>query len=252
MSRFKKPLLFALALLPIAAVGGYCTALMSVSSMDPSQLEEAVRQIGSKELLLALSTVQPIFLTLIGGFFGYILSEKIGLMRPFRFEKPELIRSLFVSVIGGAIFSLDAWTFARWIPVLAASYETTGSFVAVTWIASVLYGGVIEEVLLRLFFMSLIAFLVWKLLFKKAETVPAGALVAANITAALVFAAGHLPATVQTFGSLTALLVFRCFLMNGAFGLVFGWLYRKSGIQYAMLAHMLFHIVSKTIWILSF
>lgn len=52
------------------------------------------------------------------------------------------------------------------------------------------------------------------------------------------------------FGGLTPLLVVRCFLLNGAFGLVFGWLYRKYGIQYAMLSHALLHIVSKTIWLI--
>jgi hypothetical protein len=46
------------------------------------------------------------------------------------------------------------------------------------------------------------------------------------------------------------MLLFRCFLLNGGFGLFFGWLYRKHGIQYAMLAHAALHIVSKLIWTL--
>ena len=48
------------------------------------------------------------------------------------------------------------------------------------------------------------------------------------------------------------MLIFRCFLINGAFGIVFGRLYRKHGIQYAMLAHILTHIVSRTIWLIIF
>jgi len=74
-------------------------------------------------------------------------------------------------------------------------------------------------------------------------------LVVANVLAAVIFAAGHLPATINIFGSLTPLLIFRCFLLNGSFGIVFGWLYQKYGIQYAMLGHMGFHIVSKVIWL---
>ena len=50
------------------------------------------------------------------------------------------------------------------------------------------------------------------------------------------------------FGALTPLILVRCFLLNGGFGLVFGRLYRKYGIQYAMLSHALLHIVSKLIW----
>jgi membrane protease YdiL (CAAX protease family) len=65
--------------------------------------------------------------------------------------------------------------------------------------------------------------------------------------AAILFAAGHLPATAVTFGALTPLLLFRCFLLNGGFGLVFGWLYRKYGIAYAMMGHALFHVVCKIV-----
>ncbi|MBQ9079720.1 MAG: CPBP family intramembrane metalloprotease [Clostridia bacterium] len=116
--------------------------------------------------------------------------------------------------------------------------------------ASVLYGGIIEEVMMRLFFMSLITLVIWKLFFKKydKENIPTSVFVIANVVAALAFAAGHLPATLVTFGELTPLILFRCFLFNGGFGLVFGWLYRKYGIVYAMAGHALFHIISKLIW----
>lgn len=251
MSKIKKPLLFSLALLPIAVVGSYFSTIMVFDSMlEPSQLDEAVKQVGSKETLTVLSCIQPIVLTLLCGFFGYILSEKVGLMRPFRLEKKPLLISLIVSLIGGAVLSLDAWTFARWIPGL--DYHDAGHFDLPTWIASVLYGGIVEEVMMRLFLMSLLALLMWKIFFRKRESVPTGAFVAANIIAALLFAAGHLPSTAMLFGTLTPMLLFRCFLLNGAFGLIFGRLYRRYGIQYAMLAHMLFHAVSRTIWIIAF
>ena len=250
MSKFKKPLFFSLALLPVAIVGGYLAALVAISSMEPSALETAITQIGSKQLIAVISTVQPVILALISGFFGYILAEKVGLMRPFGLEKSKVLKTAIISLIGGALFSLDAWTFAKWIPELR--YDTAGSFDAVTWAASILYGGIVEEVMLRLLFMSLLSFLAWKLFFRKEQTIPTGVFIGANIIAAILFAAGHLPATVQAFGGLTPMLLFRCFLMNGAFGLIFGRLYRKYGIQYAMLAHMLFHVVSKTVWMIAF
>ena len=106
--------------------------------------------------------------------------------------------------------------------------------------------------MLRLFFMSLIAYIIWKLFFKKhhKENIPASVFIIAHIIAALLFAAGHLPATISVFGTLTPVLLIRCFLLNGGFGLVFGWLYRKHGIIYAMLGHILFHVVSKLIWLI--
>ena len=97
--------------------------------------------------------------------------------------------------------------------------------------------------------MSLIAFVLHKIFGKKTEKPAAGILVAANVIAAILFAAGHLPATAQLMG-ITPMILFRCFLLNGGFGLLFGWLYRKYGLRYAMLAHGGCHVVSKLIWIL--
>ena len=252
MKTWKKALLFALCLLPVGLVGGWFTAEMTLAAVDPALLEEAVRSAGSLEVVKAVSVASSVLYAVVLGFFGYILSEKIGLMRPFRFEKTTLIRVLLISAACGAVFSLDAWTFGHWIPQLKASYAAAGSFDAGVWIASILYGGVVEEVMIRLFLMSGLSLLGWKLFFRREAAVPVKVLVAANILSALAFAAGHLPVTAQTFGGLTPLLIFRCFLMNGAAGLLFGRFYRKYGIQYAMLAHMLFHLVSRTIWLIAF
>lgn len=251
MKSWKKALRFALYLVPIGLIGGWFSAEMLFSELDPAMLEEALRQIGSKTALKAASAAASVVYAVFCGFLGYFLAEKIGLIRPFRFEKATLLRVLPVAAVCGAVFSLDAWTFANWIPQLKASNEAAGSFDAATWIASVLYGGVIEEVMMRWFLMSLLALVGWKLFFRRQAAVPIKVLIAANILAALAFAAGHLPATAQLFGELTPLILLRCFLMNGAVGLLFGRFYRKYGIQYAMLAHILFHLVSRTIWLIA-
>ena len=251
MNNWKKALRFALCLLPIGVIGGWFTAEMSLSSLGPAMVEEAVRQMGSLEAFKAAGTVTGVLYSVICGFFGYILAEKIGLMRPFRFQKAILVRVLLIAALCGAVFSLDAWTFAKWIPQLKDTYATAGSFDATVWIASFLYGGVTEEIMMRLFLMSLLALIGWKLFFRREEQVPVKVLIAANIIAALAFAAGHLPGTAQMFGELTPLILLRCFLLNGAAGLLFGRFYRKYGIQYAILAHMLFHLVSRTIWLIA-
>ena len=159
-----------------------------------------------------------------------------------------MLRAGIYSLIGGILFSLDKWTFGRWIPQVGASYEAP--ITLNNWLGSVLYGGVVEELMLRLFFMSLLAWLIWKIFFRREEKVPVKVLVIANVVAALLFAAGHLPATWVLFGELTPMILIRCFLLNGSFGLLFGYLYRKFGIQYAMISHAIFHIVSKLIWTL--
>lgn len=250
MVKFKKPLLFALCLLPIAIVAGVFVGFYQLDTLADEVIAEVTAELGSTDLLIVIFAVQTAGYALFCGFFGYILADKIGLWKPIRFEKRGLLITLAVSLVGGIIFSLDHWTFGNLIDGIQEANEASLTVSGV--IASVLYGGVIEEVLMRLFFLSLIAFILWKLFFRKhdRENVPTSVFVIANVVSALLFAAGHLPAIVSIFGTLTPLLLFRCFLLNGGFGLVFGWLYRKYGIVYAMTGHALFHIVSKLIWII--
>lgn len=248
MAKLKKPFLFALCLLPIAVVAGIFVGFYQLDVLADEVIEEFVAQTGSTDLLILVGAVQTVGYALFCGFFGYILAEKLGLWRPIRFEKKSLPVTLAVSVIGGLVFSLDHWVFGSIIDGIQAANKE--SLTLSGFIASVLYGGVIEEVMMRLFFMSLIAFLIWKLFCRKysRESIPTGVFVAANLVAAVLFAAGHLPATVAMFGGVTPLILLRCFLLNGGFGLIFGWLYRKYGIVYAMMSHAVFHIVSKLIW----
>lgn len=246
MRKLKKPLLFALAMAPIGAVAGYFTILYQLDFLGAELIEEAVSQLGSLEALIAVYIVQTVGYALFCGFVGYLLGKKLGLIKPFRIEKRSLLITLALSLVGGILFSLDYWTFGAWIPGVREATDLTLSIHVV--LSSVLYGGVIEELMLRLFMMSLIAFLIWKLFFRKQETVPNGVIAAANILAAILFAAGHLPATAMIFGALTPMLLLRCFLFNGGFALLFGWLYRKFGIQYAMVSHAALHMVSKLIW----
>ena len=246
MKKWKAPLLFTLPLIPIAVIAGYFTILYQLAFLDAATVDLAVSQLGSVEAMIAIYILQTVGYAVFCGFTGYLLANKLGLMGPVRLEKRAILTTLYASVVGGVLFSLDYWTFGAWIPGIREATDLTLNISVV--VASVLYGGVIEELMLRLFMMSLIAWLLWKLFYRREAQAPAGVIVAANVISALLFAAGHLPATVQLFGELTPLIVFRCFLLNGGFGLLFGWLYRKHGIQYAMLCHALLHISSKLIW----
>lgn len=246
------PLLFALSLLPFAAVGGWCTGSYSLASFPEELRQSVLAQAGGAMSLYFLIAIQSAMMTFICGAVGYALSRAVGLMRSLRPEKDKLLPTLCVTLGCGAFFSLDYWTFGRWLPQVRESYE--GGLLTRrpdSWLSAVFYGGVVEEVLLRLFCMSLAAFLLWKLLFRgrDREEIPQGVFIAANALCALLFAAGHLPATVSMYGSLTSPVVARCFLLNGGLGLAFGRLYRKYGIQYAMVGHAGTHILAKLIWL---
>ena len=98
------------------------------------------------------------------------------------------------------------------------------------------YGGIAEEILLRLFVMSLFAWL-GRFVGKTQVGKPTSTVFwIANILAAVLFGLGHLPAT-EMIIPLTPLVITRAILLNGIGGVIFGWLYWKRGLEAAMIAH---------------
>ena len=104
------------------------------------------------------------------------------------------------------------------------------------------YGGIAEEIQLRLLVMSFLAWL-GGFISKTQEGRPTSAVFwIANILAAVLFGLGHLPATASLL-PLTPLVVSRAILLNGVGGVIFGWLYWKRGLESAMVAHFSTDIV---------
>jgi membrane protease YdiL (CAAX protease family) len=63
----------------------------------------------------------------------------------------------------------------------------------------------------------------------------------ANVLAALLFGALHLPFT-ATIVAITPALVARALLLNGLAGVIFGWLYWRRSLEAAMVAHATVHV----------
>jgi hypothetical protein len=104
------------------------------------------------------------------------------------------------------------------------------------------YGGIDEEILLRLFLLSLLAWLIGFVWHLPDGRPTLGALWLANIIAAVIFGLGHLPATAAIV-KLTPLLVVRAIVLNGIFGVAAGYLFWTYGLEAAMLAHFSADIV---------
>lgn len=249
-----KPLLFFAI---IGVLGGFFTGIFVLDSYPPEIQQQLLEELDAgglggvpPEIIMGVITaMQAACYGILLGAAGIWLGKKTGLWKDENEITPKpLIVSVIVSVAGGLVLILsDVLFFGKYSEIIMDSYRVKPTISYLT--ASIMYGGVIEEVMLRLFWMSLVAFVLWKTFDRKSEYPSSGVLITANIIAALLFAAGHLPATAAMLG-LSPMIVFRCFLLNGGLGLLFGWLYRKYGLRYAMIAHGGCHIVSKLIWIL--
>ena len=237
----KKAIVFSLTVMLIGLLGGYLISLYTFSYYTDDMRALILEQVNTKEIFYLITTLQSGVYALVASFFGYLMATRLNLMHKLTFDKERLKRISIQVFLLGIFFFLDAPVFGHFIPEVALEYQKgiSPSYFA----ASLIYGGIIEEILLRLFFMTLIAFIIS--LIQRKKIVSNKALMIANIVAAFVFAIGHIPTTISLFGHLNFLILFRCFLLNGLFGFVFGTYYIKYGIQYAMLGHMGVHLVSK-------
>jgi membrane protease YdiL (CAAX protease family) len=152
--------------------------------------------------------------------------------------------SIGLGVLSGIIIVLLSFVFT---PV--SSIFQNASISVPIWKAflACFYGGISEEILLRLFLMTLIVWIFYKIK-KTADGKPTViGIWLAIIISAVIFGLGHLPIT-GTITSITPLIVVRAVLLNGIAGIVFGWLYWKKGLESAMIAHFSADIVLQVIF----
>lgn len=222
-------------------IGGYCLGLYGYDSLSPELLQQLQEQNVTKEMLGLASMLQySITFGLVLAIIGIFLSKKINLWNKFKVDKKAIITTTIITIIAALIlFPGDKLLFGSMNTWIAEQYTIKPTIYKM--IAGLLVGGIIEEVMMRLFFMSLIVFIISKILKKK--EIPTMVFIIANVFAALLFSAGHLPST-ATMTTLTPIIVFRCFLFNGGIGLAFGYLYRKYNIRYAMISHAFSHLIA--------
>jgi membrane protease YdiL (CAAX protease family) len=62
------------------------------------------------------------------------------------------------------------------------------------------------------------------------------------ILASIVFGLGHLPG-IAGIMALTPIVILWAVLLNGIGGLVFGWLFYRKGLEFAMISYLYLHVL---------
>ena len=250
MSAFFWPefaILFGAALIGVACVMPYTLELTGDAFKKAQERMHRPRWV-----LVLLQSAQSAVLMGVATGLGLLIAPRIGLGAPLleallagknvttqalAFIAPALILGIASSAV---LLILEITVF--WPRLPQAMRETFP--IPALWkrfLAS-FYGGIDEEILLRLFMLSLLAWLigfVWHLPGGKPTL---GAFWLANILAAVIFGLGHLPATAALV-KLTPLLIWRAILLNGIVGVATGYLFWQYGLEAAMLAHFAADIV---------
>ena len=208
--------------------------------------------------LITLQVIQNGLLFAVCIFFGMLLAKRVGLGTPIldsvtrgesAFDKVRafLPISMGLGILASLIIlGLDVYIFQ---PALiqelgekANVLNQTAQPAAWKGFLASFYGGIAEEILLRLFVMSLLAWL-GSFINKTQDGKPTNIIFwIANILAAILFGIGHLPAA-SLILPLTTLFIIRIVLLNAVGGIMFGWLYQKHGLESAMIAHFSADIV---------
>jgi membrane protease YdiL (CAAX protease family) len=218
----------------------------------------------SLPVLLVLQFVQSAVLLAIATGAGLWLAGKLGKGTPLLHawlngEKVgararELLR---VAVPAGACVGALLLVLLRFVfvPLEPALRIVHMSDVAVwkKFLAS-FYGGIVEELFMRLFLLSLLVWLLLKLarLARAAVASPGAKLFwAANILIAILFGLGHLSSAALML-PLTATVIIAALVLNGIASLAFGYLYWTRGLESAMVAHFTADIILHVVGTLLF
>lgn len=199
-------------------------------------------------VLSLASLAQSALLLALAVWAGVGLAPSVGLRAP-AFETvvtgrpigPALRSQLLPGLIAGALGGILLFAVFRYAPAAVAELQER---FAVPIVARVLYGGITEELLLRWGLMTALVWLAWRFLQQRRGPVRAGFVWLAIAVSALVFGAGHLPAASVLLGAMDVSVVAFVIGVNTAFGLLFGYLFWRHGLESAMIAHALAHVVS--------
>jgi len=204
-------------------------------------------------ILLIVQIIQNtvLFAVLIG--LGLFIAKKIGFGLPILegWLEGNEVRSYLKSILG---ISIGLGVAAA---ILIIVFDNIFSLMGVTLIGATttqinppawqgflasFYGGINEEIMMRLFLMSLFVWIFYKIK-KTAQGKPTsiGVWLAIIITAVL-FGIGHLPIT-SAITAITPGIILRAIVLNGIGGIIFGWLYWKKGLESAMISHFSTDIV---------
>jgi membrane protease YdiL (CAAX protease family) len=201
-------------------------------------------------ILLASMLQNAIILTLCIGL-GLLFASKVGLGVPvleswlagedFKNRLRVILRPSILTGAGvGVICLLALLALLARLPQMPLAAEVQ---VAI-WrrLLACFYGGIVEELLMRLFLLSFLAWALSRVWRSRERTLGAGAFWTANITASIIFGLAHLPSA-SLMMPITPMVVSVVVLLNGIAGVAFGYLYWKHGLESAMLAHFTTDIV---------
>ena len=167
--------------------------------------------------------------------------------------KKGLLVGILTGIVGGILLLLlSEYVFGPLIEpdLIASGVSLDVKFSALDGLLASFGAAANEEIMLRLFLLSALAWVGVKI-FRQTNGLGFLAILwAANLGSTLVFGLIHISNLLILELPLTLAVVGSTIAMNGMIGLLFGWLYWKHGLESAMFSHFFVDIVLKVVTVL--
>jgi membrane protease YdiL (CAAX protease family) len=232
-------------LLLLAAIAGVGAAIPLVLEVFQPLVKSGPPLPLPLPIIIIIGLVQNLILLSVAIGVGLFAARKLGLGAPLlqawlygeqprQSARGSLVLGGVVGVAVGVVVLvplLIAAPYLPGLPLVSAARVALWKRVVVGF-----YGGIDEEILARLFLLSLFAWLGTKVLQKHETRLSAKAFWIANIVSAILFGLGHLPSASLVM-HITPAVVAIALVLNGIPAVTFGYLYWRRGLESAMIAH---------------
>jgi hypothetical protein len=231
-------------------VGSFAILPYSMRLLKESAQRKPLRM--SLPKIMLLSVLQNVILFAIVVGVGLFTAHAIGLGAPYvegllgGSKTAQSIMSMLETaisfgIVAGAFLLIADLFFLPYWPqaIIDTTRKTT------TWenFSASFYGGINEEILIRLFGLSILAWAL-SMVWHTSAGLPTGVVLwTANVIMAIIFGIGHLPALKGLIGKISPIMFTRSLLLNAPIGLICGWLFWTYGIEAAIVAHFSADIV---------
>ncbi len=226
------------------------TGILSLLTTDiplPPEIEELLQSKFSPIQIKLLLLINPSIMLCIAVVVGVILFDKVGLKVPIierligkNKSDIQITTISKFGLIGGVIYGILLGLVGLiFNPILPSEFIELGENLNPSYAMRFLYGGLTEEILMRFGFMTFIVWVLSQVVKENNTVIYWGGIILSSI----MFALGHFPIAYQAVENPSNLLLLYLLIGNSIGGIIFGWLYWKKGLESAMIAHIVTHII---------
>jgi membrane protease YdiL (CAAX protease family) len=229
-------------------VGIACSLSMLLSDIPLGSLPEELISMFTPLQVRLLLLINPIILTLVFVTIGTLVHQTAGYSLPvfsgmISGEMPatSLLKRITLSgvvsgIVAGLMIVLTGSIFKSHLP---EAFNEAAREMQLNVVTRFLYGGVVEELMMRFGLMSLLTWILIKVAGKPLNIFHWVAI----LISSFVFALGHFPLMFQMVPDPGGSLIAYILIGNMAGGLVFGFTYWRNGLESAIIAHIFAHVV---------